>query len=227
MGLAHHCRQSTLSCHYRGIFESRGVGGCCCTQSPGAASTASRKHKLPQVADCQSRVLHNYHCACLSICLQSSFAACRQEGQWCCCMGPVSTVLWIGVFLMFCLAADSGIYVATLHAYCHCHRHHGPLWVVQVPSAKDIQSKLDKPLAKLELPPALANKPKELANAAKVNTPNADNLASKVLPAPPPPPQQTLPSSPSSSSPLCSCLVYAPASFLVLSGLFTPCCSNC
>lgn len=60
-----------------------------------------------------------------------------------------------------------------------------------MPSPKDIQKKLDKPLAKLELPPALANKPKELANAAKLNTPNADNVASKVnsLPQPDPNPQ--------------------------------------
>lgn len=45
----------------------------------------------------------------------------------------------------------------------------------KIPSTKDIQKKLDKPLG------ALPN-PKDLANKAKVNTPNADNLASKVAP---------------------------------------------
>lgn len=53
---------------------------------------------------------------------------------------------------------------------------------VQTPSAKDIQSKLGKPLGTLGLAKELANKPKELANSAKVNTPNADSLASKVQP---------------------------------------------
>lgn len=52
---------------------------------------------------------------------------------------------------------------------------------VQTPSAKDIQNKLGKPLGTLGLAKELANKPKELANSAKVNTPNAENLASKVL----------------------------------------------
>jgi len=55
---------------------------------------------------------------------------------------------------------------------------------VQIPSSKEIQSKLTSPLG------ALPN-PKDLANKAKVNTPNADNLASKVSlsqTCPPPPP---------------------------------------
>ena len=42
-----------------------------------------------------------------------------------------------------------------------------------MPSPKDIQKKLDKPLG------ALPN-PKELADKAKVTTPNAENLVSKV-----------------------------------------------
>ncbi|KAL3160607.1 hypothetical protein ABBQ32_010538 [Trebouxia sp. C0010 RCD-2024] len=50
----------------------------------------------------------------------------------------------------------------------------------KTPSAKDIQSKLGKPLGTLGLAKELANKPKELANSAKVNTPNADSLASKA-----------------------------------------------
>ena len=44
---------------------------------------------------------------------------------------------------------------------------------VQVPSASDIQKKLSGPVGALP-------SPQDLANKAKVNTPNADNLASKV-----------------------------------------------
>jgi hypothetical protein len=51
---------------------------------------------------------------------------------------------------------------------------------MQIPSSSEIQKKLSGPLG------ALPN-PKDLANKAKVNTPNADNLASKVKPHPPSP----------------------------------------
>ena len=44
---------------------------------------------------------------------------------------------------------------------------------MQVPSPKDIQKKLDKPLAAIP-------SPKDLANTAKTKTPNAGNVASKV-----------------------------------------------
>lgn len=47
------------------------------------------------------------------------------------------------------------------------------LYCMQLPSTGDIQKKLSGPLG------ALPN-PKDLANKAKVNTPNVDNLASKV-----------------------------------------------
>ncbi len=50
---------------------------------------------------------------------------------------------------------------------------------MQIPSSSEIQKKLSGPLG------ALPN-PKDLANKAKVNTPNADNLVSKVQPHPPP-----------------------------------------
>ena len=50
---------------------------------------------------------------------------------------------------------------------------------MQIPSSSEIQKKLSGPLG--DLP-----NPKDLANKAKVNTPNADNLVSKVNPPPPP-----------------------------------------
>ena len=56
---------------------------------------------------------------------------------------------------------------------------------VQVPSPKDIQKKLDNPLAAI---PTL----KDLANKAKLNTPNAGNVASKVPPPSPPDPLSPL-----------------------------------
>ena len=52
---------------------------------------------------------------------------------------------------------------------------------MQIPSSSEIQKKLAGPLG--DLP-----NPKDLANKAKVNTPNADNLVSKVIPSPPPRP---------------------------------------